>query len=455
MGDADEKKKKKAPTAGEGGSGAGEGDAKYTSWSGNLSFYDAHTFAPLFPDGAKVEIETVDGESLWSGSLTRNKKNVYPVQVPKIPLMPAAPDTTDTEETPCDTPAFAQAAMVVVKSVGPVAVNCQPYSFSDLAIALPSTMEGATESTTDENEDSSQGKPKNPSEPTSGDTDKVCSVSIPLNRLEQAYGVTLRAYDTCFNDYLTNAKALVNDVIVKATAVRTQAKESQSNKFQAGTFTAKTVDGYLELSGLKPHELYRFEVMGPAQYVCVQPPKPYLHNLGAQTVALEAHFQPCGKFPARSVIFVQEACSGQRVQEMAFTATGVSPSPSVAKKDHGIWNIPPGTEGNIEFQSPGKVFSPSSINLTKDAPISFIVKVADQQVAQLGSGRQRFRFLDEEGKAFAHRQLRLKSRSGYEETVHTDEGGWFWAEEGAVASAEDDESGYALSEFPLLTGEIE
>jgi hypothetical protein len=168
------------------------------------------------------------------------------------------------------------------------------------------------------------------------------------------------------------------------------------------------------------------------------------------SVLWQVAFKPCGEFPDRSVIFVRQECPGMRLPNLPFQALGGSQNAD----PNGLWNIPSTlTSGTIDFQSQGKVFSPAKIELGKNTPMISIVEVADQPVAQLTSGKRRFRFVDEKGEPFAHRQLRLVSQSGHEERVRADHDGWFEAEEGSRAWADDDASGHSVDGIPLWTSE--
>jgi hypothetical protein len=274
-----------------------------------------------------------------------------------------------------------------------------------------------------------------------------------MTKLERSYTLGLLAYDKCIGDYIQHPDALIDGVKMEVTPVeRTKAGSGPVAKARGGTQSLVTKRGYGEITGLTFRQLHHIQITPPPGYFCTSPPAPHLINCWGSRVQLTVAFQPCGEFPLRSVIFVQQACPGIRMPGLQLQAGG---QPAIADPN-GLWNIPQAiTSGKIDFRSPGKVFSPPSIDLTKDAPMIITVAVAEQQTARPGSGSQRFQFVDEKGKAFAHRQLRLVSRHGYEEIVRTDEDGWFWAEEGYFASAEDDEFGYELSGCPLLTSNIE
>jgi hypothetical protein len=61
----------------------------------------------------------------------------------------------------------------------------------------------------------------------------------------------------------------------------------------------------------------------------------------------------------------------------------------------------------------------------------------------------RCRFVDEKNKPFAGRRVAVQLPNGNEIEVVTDQDGWFEAEEGSIASASDDDSGYAIEAIVL------
>ncbi len=404
----------------------------------HFSFYDAATLKPLFPDdGTEVEYQTVDGCCLGHEKLKR-KGNSYPATLPAPPV--TTPDPVKTKESFCDTPPdIDPASLLVIRRKGPVTANCKPWLLADLMIGLGNTT----------TEQQAEGEATNPEGNASGN-DPCCTIALPLLSLDESYTVTFHAYDNCYKDYLVNADALIDEVELRATAVETPGQPGRAAAtHQQRTFSTRTVNGYAELAGLAPRQHYRIEVIGPREYSCVKPPKSLIHNCSAQNVDLEACFQPVSEFPARSVIFLQDG-SNVRAGNLSFAASGITPSPTTDA--HGIWNIPIGTSGPIDFQAQGKIFSPRSIRIGKDSPLAFIVGVAEVGVGIFGgSSKRRWRFLDEQGEPFARREVHLLQPSGLQETVRTDDAGCFDAHEGSIASAPDDDLGYEVAAFPLLT----
>lgn len=406
-----------------------------------IGFYDASTLAQLSPaDGTELEFQTADGDSCGSVTLTQNKNNhYYSVSLP-TDLPAPTPNPTEDDETLCDTPATVETDLVALTSASPMVINCQSYFMPSIAIAV-----------------NTSEKNTNPTAPPAGlslspkAADSACAINIPLTRFEESYTAKFFAFDSCFKDYILNAKALVNHVTVTATPVKTRSTGT-ATAAQPTRVTARTVDGFAELPGLIPHQLYRIEVNGPKDYVCVQPPHPYLCNPTAKSVKVTALFQPCGRFPARSVIFVQQDYPGMRVPKLNLQAGGQP----VFADEHGIWNVPTGTTGVVEFQAMGKSFSPASIDLNSETDVAFMVGVADQTATHsTRTGGRRFYFLDEKGEPFKRRKLHLRADNGNESTIFTDPSdGSFDADEGWLAWADEDESGHAVAAYPLLIGKV-
>jgi hypothetical protein len=418
----------------------------------HLSFYDASTLAKLLPvQGTQLELQTADGQWSQSVTITENKTTqLYSFLIPdNIPQQTV--NKIEDAETLCDIPTNTDADLLVLSSLKPLAISCQSYTMRGIALVVSSAA-------------NELGRPMSPekgpfagtdmaaigNEPPPDSTAPPCSIAVPLTRLEESYTVKFFAYDTCFKDYQLNAKALINDVEVTATPVSTQSS-GVATRPRAAKATGRTVDGFVELPGLTPNQLYRIEVKGPSEYVCVKPPQPYLYHLLGRSVPIHAHFQPCGKFPARTVIFAQQGCLGLRVSKLNFQAGGQP----AGTDENGIWNVPAGTTGTIDFQSPGKVFSPASIEFNDDTAMAIVVGVAEQTVGQFTHpGGSRFYFVDEKGEPFKHRKLLLRSHSGEEVTVYTGSDGGFHADEGWLASAEEDASGCAVSAYPLCIARV-
>ena len=392
-----------------------------------LSFYDAGTHALLLPpEGAEIELLHADGTQLATVALHQDKDNRYCINVPspgkKRRELSSDEENVEELEIPCDVPRESSPALVISQFREPVSVNNQLYQSMSTAIDYPTK-----------------------------DQETCAPVPIALTKLEESYTFGILAYDSCIADYIAHPEALLDEVRLQLREVeglRQASAAGTRSGFRGREFSAMTKNGYAEISGLTFGQLYEVQIGAPAGYVYANPTPQRLFFNRSHTWLVP--FQPCGAFPSRSVIFVQKACPGVRVQSMTFMAGGGSQC--VSEKDNGIWNIKPGTTGRIDFQAVGKTFSPASIELNEEAPLVFVVAVSEQTAGVLSaSERRRFRFVDEHGEPFANRKLRLVSRNGYEESVVTDDVGFFEADEGSRAWADDDEWGHALEGTLLIT----
>jgi hypothetical protein len=427
----------------------------------NILFHDSVTKAALLPpNNLSIDIATLAGELITSRPLTRIKgTNSYSISLANLPIpKPNGPEQgVEDLETLCGTPTASTTQAVVMSTQSAIPIECDSYYFPRVGVAFP-TSELATEPQPTRE----AGAPQAANEPNQGTgagtaaaTSNPCSVDIPLTRVQETYTLRLFAYDTCFVDYLQNPEALIDNVEVIATPVSTSTSgararsQATTSGQQSATLTGKTAGGFVELNGLVPHQPYLIEYAGPKDYLCITPPPQIFQNSSGQAVNLTALFQPCSKFPPCTIVFVQEACPSIRAAGLQVQAA----SQSGTTDAWGVLNLAPGTTGKIQFQSAGKVFVPPFIDVKSDSSTVFIVSVADLQVEQLVPKKRRFRFVDQQGQAFAHRQLRLVSPSGQEKAARTDHEGWFEGEEGWTAQADDDEFGFP-EEFPLLTTEV-
>jgi hypothetical protein len=397
-----------------------------------VTFYDADTLSPLSPDGLTIDVQV--GKTSADPTVKRvGSDGLYSIEIPQAspgsapPMCPGGPTIADT-------------AIAVLSRSQPFQIDCQTYYLQNMTIALCGKM--AT--------------------PVSDITEQTpCSATIPLFKLDQSFTLQFLAYETCSNGSAKDAQKPLNGVEIRATPVATpsptgraavrQAISGLAAGVQPRSVSAKTMDGFAELPGMVPNQMYKMDFLVPRGYLATSLPGPYFHSSCAQTVALPpGQFQRCSEFPTRSVVFVQKECPGTRVSGLKFTANGTSKC--LDQDANGVWNLDPGTIGPIEFQAAGKAFTPASINIKNDSPLVFLVEVGDSQTQ--GAARRRFRFVDEKGVPFAGRRLRLVSPNGQEEWVTCGSEGEFYAIEGWHASCDEDDSGYRLDAFPLLCSEI-
>jgi hypothetical protein len=300
----------------------------------------------------------------------------------------------------------------------PLAIGCQSYNILPVTRDYPSEKEECT--------------------PT----------PVALTKLEEAYTVGLVAYDTCIGHFLQNPKSLVDNVTLELTPVGLPKQAGKPATAVSGsTFSATTKQGYAEVSGLAHSQIHRLRITVPEGYVLATPLSPSLFNASAPYVQLTAALQP-SEFASRSIIFVQKGAPGVRVGKFPVRVG----SKDCYTDDNGVLNIPAETPELLVLQSVGRTLSPSSVDLRKDARLAIIVEVGEPAVTVVGSShKRRFQHIDENGDPFSHRRLRVVSPSGFVEIVRTDDAGWFQAEEGALAFADEDEMGHAVEGIPLLT----
>jgi hypothetical protein len=432
-----------APPAG-GGSAAGDQDPN--AGTIYVTFFDAQTLATLSPDDEPIEMEILkpDGTALRekpvlkkvdpqdknapADSTGKPIENVYAADLSGYSLstfIPTLDDAAEEFEIPCDIPRKSNATAILGALTKPFTSGCLSYQTLATMVNVPA--EGETQCT---------------------------PVPIAANRIEALHTLKFIAYDRCIGDYIKHPEALLNDAKVEVRTVQGPKNSgSQQTPFQSRTFSAVTKNGYAEIAGLPLDTLHEFHITAPERYSCAIPTASRAYVTAGSSHMMIIPFEPCGDFPVRSVIFVPSGCTGNRVKNLSFTVG--EGTQTLTEADKGIWTIPKDASGTLKFASvgPTKVFHPPAIKLHKDSPLFFMVEVADEGVS--ARRRKRFQFTDHEGKGFANREVRLTLPSGLEETVITDQDGWFEAEEGSLASAEDDDLGYAVQAFPLLTTDME
>ena len=427
-----------------------------------FSFYDTERMTAVVPDeNQTISLTTEDGKIQELSLEKPSKSGVFRNSF----TMPVATSSSSTEqgatgtkqsplgtleqqlETACDVPKIPVAPIVMLSKASPLMAQCRPYWVTTTATTVQSKGQDAfyrkTETTVPGQAQKSQ---------TNQDSaEEMCITPVGLTPGAQTYTAEFHAHDTCFEDFLTNAKALTDGVEIRATALRTG--HTKGSQFKAGTFVARTVDGYAEIPNLVPDQLYQLDYTLPEGYTLANNAGVNLaRNLFSHgdRVRQDLLLRPCSKFPTRSIIFVQEGCPGERVCNLALNIPGVPNCPPISKD--GVLTLQPGTDGVIRFQAAGVAFEPAFINLDENDSISFTVKVRSTQTGQAGK-RRRYRFADEMGKGFAFREVYLLSQGGAEQTVLTDLEGCFEAEPGWIARAKESEHGLAV-EAMVLTEEM-
>ncbi|MGA2812076.1 MAG: hypothetical protein ABSG16_11790 [Candidatus Acidiferrum sp.] len=415
-----------------------------------LNFYHNQSLArlhPTIPTDTKVDVWVTGETTSTSVALCQDgaKRYYISVLVAKKPSRATAgeKDPAAKVELPCDIPQEATPSVILQKFSNPVIADCKPYVMQSVQTDF---------------------QPSDAANRAAAESGTCNTVQIALVELQESYTFALTAFDMCIGDFIQHPEALIDKVQLRLTEVETPRPAAGGGKpqeqaarartpFRGRTFSATTQEGYLEVPGLTHGKYYQAILIPPEGYLPASPlAQHHVYHEGA-IHSLIVPFRPSGDFPSRSVIFVQEGSPGARVSGLQLQAG--SESVSLDAGGGGIWNVPPTTTGRVLFQSPGKVFSPPFINLTKDAPLVLFVEVGDAAVSTPGrSSKSRFRHCDQNGDAISNRLLRLVSPSGSEETVRTDHEGWFEAEEGCVAFADEDDTTHRLDGIPLLRSEV-
>jgi hypothetical protein len=413
-----------------------------------VRFYNSRSLEIISPDDdpIEMEIQKADGTALDKKILKKDPKdkgaptdstgkpldNTYYIDLSHYPLsqfVPTLNEQGEELEIPCDIPRKSNATAILSALAKPLTSGCQAYQTLPTMANVPG--EGATSCT---------------------------PVPIAASALESLHTLKVIAYDRCIGDYIKHPEALLDDVKVEVRTVQgpkstSSHPGSHTMPFHSRKFSAVTKDGYAEVAGLPFDQLHEIQITAPEKYICAIPTASRAFICAGPSHMMIIPFDPCGDFPVRSVIFVPSGCKGKRIENLSFTVG--DETQTLSKENNGVWTLPKDATGTLRFMSVGaaQVFDPPAITLQEDSPLVFMVEVAD--AGMLVSRRKRFQFTDHEGRGFAHRQVHLRLSSGLEERVITDHEGWFDAEEGALASAEEDELGYAVEAFPLLTTEME
>jgi hypothetical protein len=275
-----------------------------------------------------------------------------------------------------------------------------------------------------------------------------CCVPIPLSQLEEACTITVHAYDCSFVDFIENAEAFLDEVEVVVTALPTPAATHAPKSTQrAKTFTAKTEGGIARIAEVPLHYLYRVEIRAPQGYICETPALLHRYICCERSVEIHTHLRPCGKNPTRSVVFVRQECAGVRWANAHVEVAGnILPT-----DENGVLHLPNDISGIVEIKYPGKAFSPASLNLSEGGAMVHTVAVADHDALSkmVGMAKRRFRFVDEYEHPFRGRPVIYVTESGEKKVVHTDDNGYFEAEEGSWAYAEQHELSPGTEPFLL------
>jgi hypothetical protein len=215
-------------------------------------------------------------------------------------------------------------------------------------------------------------------------------------------------------------------------------------KFQPWSYTARSAQGVAEVPEIPLHQLYRIEVRGPEGYLCKDSATQFRYICCESSAKLETLFQPCGKQPVRSVVFVRQECSGARWANSSVNLGGLDLNVDA----DGIAKLPSDMTGIRTLTSPGKVFNPPYLDLGEGATPVSVVSVSDLAGADTASS-VRGRFVDDANLPFARRPITVLLPNGDEVQVTTDDAGYFEAPHGSKVFAREDDWGLATEPIIL------
>jgi hypothetical protein len=261
---------------------------------------------------------------------------------------------------------------------------------------------------------------------------------MPLQEVQQACRIHFLARDNNEEDWVENAKFFLNSVEWTVTAINAPVSAHGTNPvFQAFTASVRSVEGSAEITGLPLHQLYRIDTRGPKGYAG---PAVELRFICCETqIEIESLFAPCSSEATRSVIFVQQACSGKRWGSGQRVSIGGELQDPIG--ENGILDVPKDLDGMVPISAPGQVFSPAMLDLRKDAPPVITVTVAEETAA--ASAMSRGLFVDESNVPFVNRPVTVLLPDGREIKTMTDDEGFFEAPEGSQVFAGQHDSGPA------------
>jgi len=273
-------------------------------------------------------------------------------------------------------------------------------------------------------------------------------IPIPLYAVPESCTIKLRAYDTSFADFIENSKSFLNNVQWIVKAVQTPAAAGSAVTFQPFGATVRSVEGFAEIPDVPPYQLYSIEARGPEGYLNAHPGAIQRYIGGEDSIEIRSSFRPCGKSPARSVIFVRQECAGVRWGEN--TVVNVGGIDRKIGKD-GILHVPTDATGLASLFALGATFSPPYVDLRDGSNPVAVVKVSQQSLATPAQ-MVRGKFVDTAQTPFARRPLVVLLPNGDEVETFTDDAGEFEAPPGSKVFAREDDWG--LATVPIVVSKI-
>jgi hypothetical protein len=272
----------------------------------------------------------------------------------------------------------------------------------------------------------------------------LCScIPVPLQQVQQACRITFAAKDDDEKDFDENAKFFLNSVEWTVTAINAPVSAHGTKPvFQPFTASVRSVEGAAEITELPLHQLYRIDTRGPKGYTNVEPSVAvdFRYICCENRIEIDSLFSPCGSEPTRSVIFVQQACSGNRWGTEG-KQVSLAGKPVQIDANGMILKVPTDLNDLVSISAPGYVFSPAMLDLRKGAQPVITVTVAEETAA--ASAMSRGLFVDESNVPFVNRPVTVLLPDGREIKTMTDDEGFFDAPEGSQVFAGQHDSGPA------------
>jgi hypothetical protein len=291
-----------------------------------------------------------------------------------------------------------------------------------------------------------------------------CCISFPMVPISGSSTINFLALDVEKEQNLRESdEGFKEKVEWTVTAVRTpapsQAKSEstnsgteQSDAFQPWSRSVTSDDeGRAVIYGAPLHQLYVVETRAGGNLVPCESSTQYLQICCDPQVSVTSCFRRCAQRPGKWILFLDGKCKAPwgNEQQLQLGTTLIGPIDA-----NGFAEVPAGMQGRQAISSPGFAFSPHTVELNEEEEVMTVLVYQESAAEVARSGGQRFYLLDENQRPYPGRTVQVKALSGAVRTVKTEADGGFYAENGAVAWAPEDEQGYEIEAFTLWTSEV-
>jgi len=260
--------------------------------------------------------------------------------------------------------------------------------------------------------------------------DDTSVVPVPCFPAEQTCAVTITTTTTT-----QEGNNPLNDVDVVAIPVNTPVGGYAGASSARGAYRGRTSDGSVTID-VACGALYRFDFRCQGYAAVSQ----YLF-VGCETsAALSAQLQACATNPQRILVLTDQCNSPASLSNVRIGGQSAQPT----KNDTGLYQIPASLTGRVPVNVPGMNVDPAYLELHEDTPYVLTAKVSDPSVQGApAAGMSYHRLVDEEGTGYSQRTVYLESLTGETSTAVTNPEGGFYAQDGTLMHAKDDEQGLA------------